>query len=153
MTSTINKTIVAVLVGCALQVLVMAGSELTGKLETFDNKSVSVNDRKAKSGATVQSGSDIQCPEKIGATIDLGQLGRLDLAPNTDLRLGFDPYGITIHLRSGYIVLTTNKKITGRVTTSEGKLFLTDSSKVSAVVVKTKDAVGAEQVGARRGDK
>ena len=148
MTSTINKTIALVFVACALQIHVMAGSELTGKLSTLDNKPVSVNDRKAKSGTTILSGSDIQCPDEIGAMVDLEQLGRIDMAPNTDLKLGFDAYGVTVYLRSGYVLLTTNKGITGTVTTSEGKVFRTDSSKVSSVVARTKDAIGPEPVGA-----
>ena len=148
MTSTVNKTIVLVFVAFALQVRVMAGSELMGKLRTLDNKPVSVNNHKAKSGTTIPSGSDIQCPDKIGATVDLGQLGHIDVAPNTDLRLAFDAYGVTVYLRSGYVRLTTNKGITGTATTSEGKVFRTDSSKVSSVVAKTKDAIGPESVGA-----
>jgi hypothetical protein len=148
MTSTINRTIVLLFVGCALQVQTMAWSELTGKLRTLNNKSVSVNNRKVKTGATILSGSDILCPDKIGATVDLGELGRIDMAPKTDLRLGFDAYGVTIHLRTGYVVLTTNKGITGAVTTSEGKILRTDSSKVSSVAARTKDAVDQEPVGA-----
>jgi hypothetical protein len=148
MTSTTNKTIILAFITCALQIQVLGWSELTGKLKTLNNKSVSVNNRKVKSGATILSGSDILCPEKIGATVDLGELGRIDMAPKTDLRLGFDAYGITIHLRTGYVVLTTNKGITGTVTTSEGKLLRTDSSKVSSVSAKTKDAVDQEPVGA-----
>ena len=150
MTSKINQTtILLVLVACALQVQVMAHAELTGKLTTVDNKSISVNDRKVKTGAAITSGSDIQCPRKIGATVDLGQLGRIDMAPRTDLRLGFDAYGITIHLRSGYVVLTTNKGIPGVVTTSEGKLIRTDSSRISTVEVRTKDAVDSAPLGAK----
>jgi len=144
----IKTTIVLVLVACALQLQVMGHSELTGKLTTVDNKSISVNDRKVKSGATITSGSDIQCSGKTGATVDLGQLGRVEMAPKTDLRLGFDAYGVTIHLRSGYVVLTTNKGIPGVVTTSEGKLFRTDSSRVSSVEARTKDAAESEPAGA-----
>ena len=148
MTSTINKSIALVFIACALQVQVMAGSELTGKLRTLNNKSVSVNNHKAKSGTTILPGSDIKSPDKIGATVDLGDLGRVDMAPNTDLTLGFDAFGVTVHLRSGYVVLTTNKGITGNITTSEGTRFRTDSSKVSSVVAKTKDAIDSQPVGA-----
>ena len=148
MTSTIYRTTVLLFVACAVQAQVMAWSELTGKLKTLNNKSVSVNNRKVKSGAIILTGSDIVCPEKIGATVDLGDLGRLDMAPKTDLRLGFDAYGVTIHLRTGYVVLTTKKGITGTVTTSEGKVLRTDSSKVSSIVARTKDAADQEPVGA-----
>src|SRR6266496_4619042 len=101
MTATVSRTTIVVLIfACALQVRVVGRSELTGKLLTLDNKSITVNNRKAKSGFTITTGSDLQCPGKISATVDLGELGRLDMAPKTDLRLGFDAYGVTIHLRS-----------------------------------------------------
>ena len=148
MTSTTNKGIVLFFLACTLQVQAMAWSELTGKLRTLNNKAITVNNHKAKSGNIIPSGSEIQCPEKIGATVDLGELGHVDMAPKTDLRLGFDAYGVTVHLRSGYIVLTTNKGITGTVTTSEGKMLRTDSSKLSSVTAKTKDVDDSESVGA-----
>lgn len=148
MTSTTNKGIVLFFLACSLQVQVMAWTEITGKLRTLNNKAITVNSHKAKSGNSIPSGSEIQCPEKIGATVDLETLGRLDMAPKTDLRLGFDAYGVTVHLRSGYVVLTTNKGITGTVTTSEGKIMRTDSSKLSSISAKTKDAEDSESVGA-----
>lgn len=152
MTSTTKKAIVLFFIACTLQVQVVAWSELTGKLRTQNNKAITVNSHKAKSGTSVPSGSDIQCPEKIGATVELGALGRIDMAAKTDLRLGFDAYGVTVHLRSGYVVLTTNKGIAGIVTTSEGKMLRTDSSKLSSVTVRTKDTVDSEPVGAGSDD-
>jgi hypothetical protein len=147
-----TKAILLFFVACTLPVYVMARSELTGKLRTLNNKAITVNSHKAKSGASVSSGSDIQCPEKIGATVDLGELGRIDMAAKTDLRLGFDAYGVTVHLRSGYVVLTTSKGIAGIVTTSEGKMLRTDSSKISSVTARTKDAVDSEPAGAGDSD-
>lgn len=152
MTLRINITIVLIFAACTLHVQAMSGSELTGKLTTLNNKSVVVNDHKVKSGATILPGSDIKCPEKVGATVDLGALGRLDMAPRTDLTLGFDAYGVTVHLRSGYVELTTNKGITGNVTTADGKHFRTDSTRVSSVVARTKDAVDSVPLGAKAED-
>ena len=115
-----------------------------GKLRTRNNKPVLVNLNKASSGTTILSGSRIQCPEKIGATVDLGVLGRLDIAPQTDLTLNFLAGEIRVQLNLGYVVLTTNKGISGTVTTSEGTVFVTDPSKVSSVVARTRDAQGPE---------
>lgn len=152
--SKLSKTIALVFVTCAFQAHVMAGPGLMGKLRTSNNKPVLVNSNKAGSGTTIISGARIQCPAKIGATVDLGSLGRLDIAANSDLTLVFAASEVTVQLRSGYVVLTTNKGITGTVTTSEGTVFGTDPSKVSSVIAKMKDAQGPETgapIGAAQG--
>ncbi len=132
------------IVAGSLQISAFAGGGLMGKLRTRNNKPVLVNLNKATSGTTILSGSRIQCPEKIGATVDLGPLGRLDIAPKADLTLNFAPGEIKVQLNSGYVVLTTYKGIAGTVTTSEGTAFATDPSKLSSVVARTKDAEGPE---------
>jgi len=129
---------------CALQAQVMAGPDLMGKLRTGKNKPVLVNSNQASSGTTIISGARIQCPDKVGATVELGSLGRLDIAANSDLTLVFDATKVTVHLRSGYVVLTTNKGITGTVNTSEGTVFRTDPAKVSSVIARMRGASGPE---------
>jgi hypothetical protein len=149
MLSKINQGIVGLLlITCVYALPAQALKELTGKLTTSNNKSITVNDQKVKSGAEISSGSDIKSPEKVGATIDLKELGRIEIGPSTDVRLGFDASGIIVHLRTGHVVLTTNKGFTGHLTTSEGTRLRTDSSKVSSVEAKTKDAVASDRVGA-----
>jgi hypothetical protein len=152
--SKLSKTIALVFVTCAFQVHVMAGPGLMGTLRTGNNKSVLVNSNKAGSGTTIISGARIQCPDKIGATVDLGSLGQLDIAANSDLTLVFAASKVTVQLRSGYVVLTTNKGITGTVTTTEGTVFVTDPSKVSSVIARMKGARGPETgaaIGAAQG--
>ena len=125
-----------------------------GKLKTRDNKPVVVNGHKTVSGTTLLSGSEIQCPDKVGATIDLGSLGRLDIAPKTDLTLTFHDTDVSVQLRSGYVVLTTNKGVCGTVNTTEGEVFKTDCSKTSSVIAKTGGVIGpatAASVGAGGG--
>jgi hypothetical protein len=152
MTVTTSKIFALVFVACALQFTALADSPLMGKLRTRDNKPVMVNSHQSTSGTTVLSGSQIQCPEKTGATIDLGELGRIDMAPKSDITLSFNASSISVQLRAGYVVLTTSKGIKGNVMTPEGKVVQTDSSKTSSVVAKTKGAEGPETaVGARGG--
>src|SRR6266508_3132626 len=109
--SQLSKTITLAFVMCAVQAQVMAGPGLMGKLRTSNNKLVLVNSNKARSGTTIISGARIQCPEKVGATVDLGSLGRLDIAANSDLTLAFATDEVKVQLRTGYVVLTTNKGI------------------------------------------
>ena len=115
-----------------------------GKLKTRDNKPVVVNGHKTVSGTTMLSGSEIRCPDRVGATIDLGSLGRLDIAPKTDLTLTFDSASVSVQLRSGYVVLTTNKGVCGTVNTTDGQVFATDCSKTSSVIARTSGTKGPE---------
>ena len=152
MISRIGNLFVVLLIAGALHVV--AAAPLMGKLKTRDNKPILINGHKAVSGTTLLSGSEIQCPDKVGATIDLGSLGRLDIAPNTDLTLTFNASSVTVQLRSGYVVLTTNKGICGLVNTTDGEVFKTDCSKTSSVIAKTRGVIGPEtaaSVGAQGG--
>lgn len=154
MTSKLARTIALVFVICALQAHGIAVPGLTGKLRTGKNKPVLVNNNKAATGTTIVSGARIKCPNNVGATVELGILGRLDIAANTDLTLIFGGTDVRVQLRSGYVVLTTNKGISGVVTTSEGAVFSTDPAKTSSVIAKVKNAPGPETgvpVGASQG--
>lgn len=127
-----------------LQVQMLAAPTIMGTLRTRDNKPVLVNGNKVSSGTTILSGARIQSPDKVGATVDLASLGRLDFAPNTDFVVTFDAGKVTVRLRAGYVVLTTRKGISGIVTTPDGKAFETDPSKVSSVIARTAGALGPE---------
>jgi hypothetical protein len=154
MISRFGKTITFALALFMVATAVMATPAMMGRLKTRDNKPVTVNGNKAMSGTTLLSGSDIQCPEKVGATLDLGPLGRLDIAPKSDLKVNFTNSTVTVELRSGYVVLTTNKGISGTVNTNDGEVFHTNSSMNSSVIAKTKGVNGPEtaaSVGASNG--
>jgi hypothetical protein len=157
MISRFGKTISLVLVALVLQFamqLVVQAKPTMGKLKTRNNKPVTVNGHKAASGTTLMSGSTIQCPDKVGATIDLGSMGRVDIAPNSNLTVTFSQAVVSVELRSGYVVLTTSKGISGTVNTVDGEVFRTDSAKNSSVIAKTKGVSGpqtAASVGASNG--
>ena len=148
MNSKLTKVVALLAVVCVLRLSVAAAPPIMGKLKTRDNKPINVNGAKVGSGTTITSGAQIQCPEKIGATIDLGALGRLDIAPQTDLVVSFDPTRITVELKSGYVMLTTKPGIAGTINTAEGKVFATDPSKLSSVIARTSDAKGPETAAA-----
>lgn len=126
------------------QLNVFASPPLMGRLKTRDDKAISVNGAAAISGTTITSGAQIQCPDKVGATVEIQTLGRIDIGPKSDLILNFDSKKITVELRSGYLVLTTQPGIIGTINTPEGKVFATDPLKTSSVIGKTSDAEGPE---------
>jgi hypothetical protein len=150
MTSKLTNTIALALISAVMLVNVQAKTALMGRLKTRDNKPVTVNGHKATSGTTLLSGSEITCPDKVGATIDLSTLGRVDMAPNSSMTVVFNTTEVSVKLKSGYVVLTTNKGITGVVNTNDGETFRTDGS---SVVAKMKNVSGPEaaSVGAARG--
>jgi hypothetical protein len=144
MTLRLGKVFALAIVLGVLQGQMLAAPTLMGTLRTRDNKPVLVNGNKVSSGTTILSGARIQSPNKVGATVDLASLGRLDFAPDTDFVVTFDAGKVSVRLKAGYVVLTTRKGISGIVTTPDGKAFETDSSKLSSVVARTLGALGPE---------
>ena len=143
MTSYFCKSVALIAVIFAAQALALAVPTL-GKLRTRNNKPITVNGSSVASGTTILSKSRIKVPEKVGATVDLGRLGRLDIGPKTELVLDFDDSEISVQLDAGYVVLSTKQGIKGTVNTSEGVVYSTDPSKDSSVIARTKGSLGPE---------
>ena len=126
----------------AVTAQVQAG-QIAGKLTTRRNKPITVNGNSTKSGTTIFSGAEIQTPDGVGATVQLASLGRLDIAPNTNLTLTFSEGNIIVNLKEGYVILTTQKGITGSVRHPDGKVFGTDPSELSSVIGRTPGSASA----------
>jgi hypothetical protein len=113
-----------------------------GRLTTRGNHPVTVNGNSAKSGETIFSGQSILTPDGVGATVNLPGLGRVDMAPNTDITLSFEAGKINVTLIYGCVVLTADKGTTG--TLVEGNSTRqTDPAKSG-----TLDTCGAKPAGA-----
>ena len=115
--ATVQVYVHADLVKSASARLVSAASWQThqGRLTTRGNNPVSVNGNSARSGETIFSGQTIQTPAGVGATVQLPGLGRVDIAPNTNLTLIFEDGKINVALASGCVILTANKGVAGTV--------------------------------------
>lgn len=135
-----------VLTFCLLgSVLINSAQTLpTGKLKTRNNKQVTLNGNKAASGTTILSGAQIQTPEKVGATVEINGLGRLDMAPQVDVKIEFVAGQIIVELKSGYVVLTTAKGVKGFVKMPDGKTIELDGTKQSSVIARTEGSIGPE---------
>jgi hypothetical protein len=100
----------------------LAGTErIAGELLiSGKNSSVKVNGETAQSGRSIFSASTISTPENTSAIINLGKLGKLELAPNTTANISFTDKGINGDLLSGKITVlgATN---TVNIKTTEGK--------------------------------
>jgi hypothetical protein len=84
-----------------------------GRLTTKGNNPITVNGNIAQSGETIFSGQSIQTPSGVGATIDLPGLGRVEMAPSTNITLTFEAGKINVTLISGCVILTANRGTTG----------------------------------------
>jgi len=105
-----------------------AGSQqFTAILTTRGNQPITINGVSAISGATILTGAVIETPDQVGATINLGSLGTLDVAPNTKLTLEFDQNrNVKVTLVQGCAILRARKGTTGEVATSQGTAGTTD---------------------------
>jgi hypothetical protein len=97
-------------------------AQLMGILTTSSNKPITVNGANAISGATIPSGATIETPDGVGATIRLGPLGSLCIAPNTKLSLEFDQQGklVKITVTEGCVILRTSKNVSGVINGPQG---------------------------------
>ena len=80
-----------------------AAGELTvsGKNANGEAPFVLVNGETARSGRSVFSGSTISTSDSTGAVMNLGKLGKIELAPSTTVNLTFDDKGIFGELTAG----------------------------------------------------
>jgi hypothetical protein len=114
----------------------MAAMQATGKLTTAGNHSITVNGIPANSGDTILTGSTIETPDQVGATIDLGPLGSIDIAPNTKFQVTFAGDGtVRVTLLEGCLILRVKQGAYGVIATSEGEAAHSDSAKKSAAVL------------------
>lgn len=103
---------------------------IVGRLTTRNNQPITVNGNSAATGASIQTGATIQTPADVGATINLGPLGSVDLAPNTVIKLEFDESGkVKVTLISGCVIVTAKKNTEGQIDTEQqGNVAKTDKA-------------------------
>ncbi len=84
----------------------VAGELLISGANTADKNSfVKVNGEAAQNGRSVFSASTIATPNANGAIINLGKLGKIELASDTTLALSFNEKGISGNLLAGRVTV------------------------------------------------
>lgn len=78
------------------------GSKASGELIVNGTETVTVNGEVAKSGRTIFTSSMIST-QGSSATINLGNAGTIELAPNTAITVAFDSKAANVELASGKI--------------------------------------------------
>jgi hypothetical protein len=95
---------------------------------------VTVNGQAAISGATVFSDSVIATAANSSAVVSLGKLGRVELLPNTSVRLTFGDGNISASLDSGRLQVATLAGTAAIVTTKDGAA-VADASQAATFMV------------------
>jgi len=101
--------------------------QFIARLTTRNNQPITVNGASASTGASILTGATIETGADQSATVNLGPLGSLDIAPNTKLVLTYDDQGnVKALVIYGCVILTAKKKTNGEVATEQGSAGKTD---------------------------
>jgi len=120
---------VAVLSVYSMVVLAAPGAKASGELSVTGQ--VTVNGQKVISGGTLFSDSTIATAEQSSAVVSLGKLGRVEVAPNSSLRLSFVDNNISAMLESGNAHFSTLAGTTVNLTTKDGSVVVDGSQATS----------------------
>lgn len=103
------------------------------RLITRGNLPVLVNGYGSYTGATVLTGATIQTPGGVRATVQVGEMGIIDLSPDTIAIIDFDNGNVKGMLKRGCAVLTTYPNINGLLIVPDGTSMTTDKANRSSV--------------------
>ncbi len=139
------STCLAVATIATYSMVALAGSErVAGELLVSGNNmggqapAVKVNGETAQSGRSVFSSSTVATPENASAIINLGKIGRIELAPNTILALSFDDKGINGDLLAGRLTVLSAADAVN-VKTTGGKMVKLSAGESATSGQQTKD--------------
>lgn len=109
---------------------------------------VTVNGTNAISGATVFSDSTITTSQNSSAVVSLGKLGRVELMPNSSLKLNFTDNSVSGMLDAGRVRLSTSTGVAANIATKDGSAVADNAQpNVFTVDVECGDTKIATQTG------
>ena len=123
---------VAILSVYSMVVLAAPGAKASGELTVSGD--VTVNGQKVISGGTLFSDSVINTADKSSASVNISKLGRVELTPNSSLRISFSATSITAFLEAGSAHVSTLAGISVNLTTKDGAVVV-DGSKATSFTV------------------
>lgn len=105
---------------------------ITARLTTRGNQSVLVNGTSASTGASILTGATIETGDGVGATINLGPLGSIDLAPNTKVEIEYSDGKMKLKLLRGCAIVKNKKGTQADVETEQGPATSNDGKRGGA---------------------
>ena len=106
----------------SMMTLAAPGKAPMGELIVSGGAEVVVNGEAANTGRTVFSSNTITTPAESSATINLGKLGQIELAPNSSMSLTFNETGINGALLSGRVKVTSADNVAANINTKTGSV-------------------------------
>src|SRR5687768_1302160 len=100
--------------------------QLVGRLTTKNNQPVTVNGLSANTGASLLSGATIETGADQSASVNLGPLGSVDIAPNTKVVLTFEQGNVKATVMSGCVTVKAEKGTTGEIANEQGSTNRTE---------------------------
>jgi phage baseplate assembly protein gpV len=116
----------------SMVVLAAPGTKASGEL--LVSGQVMVDGQKVFSGGTLFTDSTITTTEQSNASVNISKLGRVQLSPNSSLRISFDEKSLTALLETGTATVATLAGITVNITTKDGTVVV-DGSKATSFTV------------------
>ncbi len=113
---------VAVLSVYSMVVLAAPGAKASGELSVSGQ--VTVNGQKVISGGTIFTDSTISTAAQSSASVNISKVGRVELSPNSNLRLSFAENSITALLETGSAQVSTLTGTTVNLTTKDGTVVV-----------------------------
>ena len=110
----------AILASSSMLALAAPGKAEMGELIVSGGSAVTVNGETANTGRTVFSSNTITTPADSGATVNLGKLGQVELAPNSSMSLSFNETGISGILTNGRVKISAASNIAANIQTKTG---------------------------------
>jgi hypothetical protein len=101
---------------------------VTGVLSTQGNQAITVNGVSTSPGATILTGATVETPTGVGASIDFGPLGTLQIDSNSRVTIDFSTGSIKVTVLQGCVTLHTKRGTRGEVDT-QGSTRTSDASK------------------------
>jgi len=122
---TLNRKLIALCLSVAVlsvysMVTLAVPGQTTPTGELTVSGQVTVNGQTAISGATIFSDSTIVTGEGSSALVSLGKLGRVELLPNTTLKLSFNDAGFSGELSAGKVSVRSIAGKTAVINTKDG---------------------------------
>jgi hypothetical protein len=140
--SSSHKAIALLIVFSLIQLYVVSAlaatmppQTITGRLVTRANQSISVNGNNVSSGATILSGATIETPDGVGATINAGPLGSIDIAPNSKVTIEFTNGHVKVTITQGCAIVRNNRGTFAEIYTEKGLATSNDASQKQAAVL------------------
>jgi len=123
---------VAVLSVYTMVVLAAPGAKASGELSVTGQ--VTVNGQKMISGGTIFSDSTISTAAQSSASVNISKVGRVELAPNSNLRLSFAQNSIVAMLETGSAQVSTLAGTTVNLTTKDGTVVVDGTQATSFTI-------------------